>query len=347
MEFLTEISLFFLKSLIVSLGILAVVLVPLAFSFAHRKKPKKKLEIEDLKTRFQDFVEEFQSVRLDKKALKERRKRLKKDKKKAAAHKEDRPSAFVLSFKGDKTASQIEELRDEISLVLELAGPKDEAIVLIESPGGAVSSYGLAASQLLRLREKMRLAVCVDKVAASGGYLAAAAAHQIIAAPFAFIGSIGVVFQLPNFHEFLKKKDIAFEELTAGKFKRTLTPFGQVTEEKRQKLQEQIDLIHLQFKNFLGRYRKGLDFERAASGEAWTAEEALKLKLVDRIQCSDDYIMEALKTRNVYKIKLESSQNLLDKITEKIRFSLRSSKKDLFLDEPYFAPAPALRGGGD
>ena len=218
-------------------------------------------------------------------------------------------------------ATQVESLRDEVSFILKIAKPEDEVILLLESPGGGVAQYGLAASQLARLRDShLKFTVCVDTVAASGGYLMACVGHQILSAPFAFIGSIGVLFQTPNIYEFLKKRDISYEEITAGKYKRTLTPFGKITEEKKQKLQEQINLVYSQFKDFLGEYRKDLDFEKVATGEVWLGKEALKLKLIDKIQCSDDYIIEALKTRNVYKIKLTAEKNLLEKITKKISF---------------------------
>ena len=223
-------------------------------------------------------------------------------------------------------ATQVESLRDEVSLILSIAKPEDEVILLLESPGGGVAQYGLAASQLLRLRDsQLKLTVCVDTVAASGGYLMACVGNQILSAPFAMLGSIGVLFQMPNLYEFLKKRDITYEEVTAGKYKRTLTPFGKITKEKKQKLQEQINLVYSQFKDFIKKYREGLDFDKVATGEAWLGSEALKLKLVDKIQCSDDYIIEALKTRNVYKLKLKTEKKLLEKISKKISFLKNSN----------------------
>ena len=323
MDFLYEIFLFLLKTLIIVVGLLAIILIPLALSYKRKTDKKKKLELEDLKDQFKDHIQEFQHTHLDKKSYKNYLKKLKKEE---PANKEKKPSSFVLSFTGDKMATQVESLRDEVSLILNIAKPEDEVILLLESPGGAVAPYGLAASQLLRIRNsQLKLTICVDTVAASGGYLMACVGHQILSAPFAMIGSIGVLFQMPNIYEFLKKKDIAYEEVTAGKYKRTLTPFGKVTEEKKQKLQEQINLIYSQFKDFIKEYREGLDFDKVATGEAWLGEEALKLKLVDKIQCSDDYIIEALKTRHVYKIKLKAEKKLLEKITKKLSF-LQNSK---------------------
>lgn len=314
MDYLYDISLFFLKSLIVAVSLLIVILAPMIQSQRKKASKKKKLELESLKDRFKPYIREFYQTHLNKKNYKNYLRQLKKEK----PPEKERPNSFLISFTGDKMATQVESLRDEVSLILKIAKPEDEAILLLESPGGAVASYGLAASQLVRLRDKLKVTICVDTVAASGGYLMASTGHQIISAPFALIGSIGVLFQTPNIHEFLKKRDISFEEVTAGKYKRTITPFGKITEEKKQKLQEQIDMVYLQFKNFLKEYRKDLDFEKVATGEVWLGAEALKLHLVDKIQCSDDYIMEALKTRNVYKLKLKEEKKLWEKFTKKI-----------------------------
>lgn len=206
---------------------------------------------------------------------------------------EDSPRIFVLDFEGDVRARAVEALREEISAILTTARPgTDEVVLRMESPGGVVPAYGLAASQLVRLRDAdVRLTVCVDRVAASGGYLMAAVADRIIAAPFALVGSIGVVGQLPNFHRWLRKHDIDFEQQTAGDHKRTLTVFGENTDEAREKFQEDLESIHGQFKAFVQRFRPGLDVDRVATGEFWLAERALELGLVDALQTSDDYLM--------------------------------------------------------
>ena len=233
MDYLYDISLFFLKSLIIVMGLLVVILIPMLQSQKKKLSKKKKLELENLKDRFKPYIQEFHQARLNKKNYKNYLKQLKKEK---PPERDKSPNSFVISFIGDKMATQVESLRDEVSLILNIAKPEDEVILILESPGGAVASYGLAASQLVRLREsQLKLTVCVDTVAASGGYLMASTGHQILSAPFALVGSIGVLFQTPNIHEFLKKRDISFEEITAGKYKRTVTPFGKITEEKRQK----------------------------------------------------------------------------------------------------------------
>jgi len=245
------------------------------------------------------------------------------------------PTLFVLSFKGDIMATEVKNLREEISVVLNLAKEKDEILLLLESRGGSVSHYGLAANQLQRIRDhKIPLTICVDRVAGSGGYLMACVANEILAAPFAFIGSIGVLAGIPNVHELLKKHKISYEEFTAGKYKRTVTPLGEVTEEKKQRLQEQLNLIHIQFKNFISKYRK-INNEEVATGEAWLAEEALKKGLVDKLKCSDDYIRDKIKTHKVYKISLKKEKNPLEKWLDKKK-SLSSEILQDFSREDFF-----------
>jgi len=318
---------FALKALIFVLAVIISIVVPMIL--IKKIKPegptkKKKLQVENIKKNYQKYILTFNTKTLDKKKLKSYIKSLKQDRK---AERECH-SCFILSFIGDKMASQVENLREEITLILNIATPKDEVILLLESPGGSVAHYGLAASQLQRLRDqKIPLTICVDKVAGSGGYLMACVGHQILAAPFAFIGSIGVLFGLPNLYNFFQKHSIDYEEITAGKHKRTLTPFGKITDEKREKLKEQLELIHNQFKNFVFQYRNHIVLDQVATGEAWLAEEALKKGLVDKIQCSDDYILSKLKTHNVYKISFSSKKNFWDKLSKKMDTNLSLTEK--------------------
>ena len=324
-----EVFLFALKTGVVVVGLLAVILIPLlaAQGRGSKDREKKKLSFENLKDKLKNRTVELQSRIMDKKNLKLYLKNLKK---RGKAEKKDFPKSYVLEFTGDKTASQTENLREEISLILKVAKPEDEVILLLESRGGSVAHYGLAACQLQRLRDGgISLTICVDRVAASGGYLMACVGNKILSAPFAFIGSIGVLFGIPNIHDLLKKNLISYEELTAGKHKRTLTPFGKVTEEKKQKLQEQIDLAHRQFQNFLRRYRPNLDFDKVATGEAWLGDEALKLGLVDAIQCGDDYIVSQFETRDVYKVALKKEESLTEKLFGKF-MSFKAGNKAFF-----------------
>ena len=329
---LSSLLFFGLKALIIVSAVLICLIVPVLVlkKISPADKKKKSLKIEDLKSQYKKRVQQFKRETLGKKDFKKYLKALLKSEEEEEA--KSKPSLFVLSFTGDIMASQVKNLREEVSLLLEIAQPKDEAALLLESRGGAVSHYGLAANQLQRLRDhNIPLTVCVDKVAGSGGYLMACVGNKILSSPFAFIGSIGVVFGIPNVHNLLKKHDINYEEFTAGKYKRTVTPLGQVTEEKRSRLREQLELVHGQFKRFVQKYRE-IDLEQTATGEAWLAEEALKKGLVDKLQCSDDYILEKFKTHNVYKISLTRQKSLVEKILGKKTETLENLlPKDLII----------------
>lgn len=221
---------------------------------------------------------------------------------------------FVLNFEGDIKASQVRGLRREITAVLSMADVYDEIAINIESGGGTVHGYGLAAAQLQRIRDKnIELTVCVDKVAASGGYLMACVANKIVAAPFAIIGSIGVMAQIPNVHRLLKKYDIDVELLTAGEYKRTLTVMGENTDKGRQKFLADIQVIHDQFKNFISRFRPQTNIAQVATGEVWSGEAAVQMQLVDEIGTSDEYIVKSCESADVYSVKFEEKKSLQQK----------------------------------
>jgi serine protease SohB len=241
----------------------------------------------------------------------------KKSKEKIKKTKVPKPSLFLLDFVGDIKASQVEELRHEITAIINSAQKDDEVLLRLESGGGTVNGYGLAAAQLQRLREKnIKLTVAIDKIAASGGYLMACVANEIIAAPFAIVGSIGVVAQLPNFHKLLKKHNIDVELLTAGEHKRTLTIFGENTTKGRKKFQEDLEQVHTNFTNHILSYRKKLDLKKIATGEHWLAIDAKELALIDNLQTSDDYIDEKLQKFNVFEIRMERKKpSLLQKLS--------------------------------
>lgn len=231
--------------------------------------------------------------------------------------------AFVIRFEGDVRASAIEHLRFEINAILTMATAADEVVVCIESPGGMVHSYGLAASQLARIRSKgIPLTVAVDKVAASGGYMMAAVANKILAAPFALVGSIGVVAQIPNVHRLLKKNEVDVEILTAGKYKRTLTTFGENTDEGREKFIEELEDVHTLFQEFIEENRANLDMDQIATGEAWYGKRALELNLIDGLITSDEYLMALCDERDVYEIQWEVSKRPLDRLLGKVNGTL-------------------------
>ena len=255
-------------------------------------------------------------------------KQAEKQKVKAAAGKagtEDaaRDRVFVLRFDGDIQASKVDQLRTEITAVLTLAEESDEVVVCLESPGGAVHGYGLAASQLDRVRQHgVPLVVAVDKVAASGGYLMAAVADRILAAPFAVIGSIGVIAQIPNVHRLLKKHDVDVELLTAGKYKRTLTVLGENTDEGRQKFVEELEDVHALFQEYVGDRRPSLDMNEVATGEVWYGDRALARQLIDELITSDEYLAQACEKRDVFEVRWVEHKKPIERLMAQAELSL-------------------------
>lgn len=302
MDFLAQYGLFALKALTL---VIAIVLT-IAGIMSLGRKPKPKLEIISLNKQYEEIKNRmFYEIKAQKPAKKKKNKK----------DKNAKPSLYVLDFQGDIKASQVDQLRDAITAVLAVAQEKDEVVVRLESPGGAVNGYGLAASQLQRIRDKkIPLSVCIDKIAASGGYLMACVANQIIAAPFAIIGSIGVVAQMPNFHRWLKKNDIDIELLTAGEYKRTLTLFGENTEKGREKFKEDLEKIHEAFRDYVLTNRQQLDIDKVSTGEHWLASDAFSLRLVDKLKTSDDFLIDKMDTFNAFKIAIHGKKSLAEKL---------------------------------
>ncbi|MBJ9935137.1 protease SohB [Acinetobacter pittii] len=236
--------------------------------------------------------------------------------KEAKIRRKNNQKIFVLDFKGDIQASAVENLREEITLILATAkAGRDRIVVRLESPGGMVHGYGLAAAQLVRLRDAgFHVTICVDKVAASGGYMMACIANEIIAAPFAIVGSIGVVAQVPNFNRLLKEHNVDFELYTAGQYKRTVTMFGENTPEGKAKFEEELQQTHVLFKHFVEKYRPQLNVDKVATGEHWYGEDALDLNLVDKLQTSDEYLLALLPQHDVYVINTRKKATLGEKL---------------------------------
>lgn len=228
---------------------------------------------------------------------------------------ERKKRVFVLDFNGDVAATGTYFMRQEITAILTMATPKDEVVVRLESPGGMVHSYGFAASQLQRIRAKnIPLTICVDHVAASGGYMMAVLANKIVAAPFAVVGSIGVVAELPNFNKVLKKYDVDYELFTAGEYKRTVTMFGENTPKAKEKFQSDLEDTHVLFKQHVQQFRPAVDIEKVATGDVWYGQKALQEGLVDQIGTSDDYIAEACNDADVFSVRYELKKTLKDKL---------------------------------
>jgi len=317
MEFIVDFGLFFLKALTIVIAIVAVVVA--VVSASRSGDASHGLSIEKLNEKYQGMADKLNQAMLNKNELKAYGKAQKKKQKELDKQAEETPlrRIFVLNFKGDIRASQVDSLREEVSAVVSVGTDNDEVVVCLENPGGTVHEHGLAASQLLRIREHgIPLTVIVDKVAASGGYLMASIADKIIAARFAIIGSIGVLAQLPNFNRFLEERGIDFEQVTAGKYKRTLTMFGKNTEADREKTKEDLEEVHRLFKGAVTEYRTELDIEEVATGEYWYGTRALELGLVDEIGSSDDYLMSSVSKDNaqVYAVVYKGKESFMQRL---------------------------------
>lgn len=329
MEFLTEYGLFLAK--VATFLVAAVILVSIIVSATQRDHDDHEgdgeLKIRKLNDQYKRLKESIQArlmtddehkawVKKKKKENKAEKKSAKKQQPEADAGKSEKRRIYVIDFDGDIKASDTDTLRRSVSAVLSVADPeKDEVVVRLESGGGLVHAYGLAAAQLDRIRAKgVPLTACVDKVAASGGYMMACVADRIVASPFAILGSIGVVAQLPNFHRLLKKNDVDFEVLTAGEHKRTLTVFGENTEKGRQKFLDDLEDTHVLFKEYVSERRPDLDIQAVANGDIWFGRRALEVKLIDEIKTSDEYLIEACERGEVVSVSFQRKRTLPEKL---------------------------------
>ena len=332
-EFFFDYGLFALKAITIVVAILIVIAGSIAAGMRSKKTQEGHIEVKKINEDIKDMQEAMRQAIVDPDAHKieskqrhkaekaERKANLKALKKAAKSDDKDKaetihkPRLYILDFHGDMKASGVSRLRREITAVLSIADAKDEVMVRLESGGGMVHAYGLASSQLQRIRDHgVNLTVCVDKVAASGGYMMACVASKLIAAPFAIIGSIGVIAQLPNFHRLLKKNEIDFEMITAGEYKRTLTMFGENTQEGRDKFTDDIQDIHSLFKDFVLQHRPQLNISEVATGEIWFGQRAIDRSLVDELMTSDEYIVKACEESDVFEIKYEEKKSLPQKL---------------------------------
>jgi serine protease SohB len=310
LQFLADYGLFLAKLVTVIVGLL--VLIASIFALSHRKKESEgHIEVKDLGARFEGFEEDIKhailfedELKTEYKAQRKQEKLEEKQRKKNKDKAHTKKRIFVLDFDGDVKASAVESLREEISAILTLSQSGEQVLVRLESSGGMVHSYGLAASQLQRLvNGGLELIIAVDRVAASGGYMMACIGQQIIAAPFAIIGSIGVMAQLPNVHRLLKKHDVEVELHTAGEYKRTLTVFGENTEKGRRKFLEELEETHTLFKQFVAQHRPQLEIDSVATGEVWYGTQAIENKLIDAVKTSDEFLMERRKDNDLFLVR--------------------------------------------
>ncbi len=325
MEFLIEYGLFLAKAVTIVVAIGVVVGLLVSAGGREKKGAQGHIEVTYLNDEYDAMRDTLKESLLSEEELKAEHKAEKKTAKakqsaekkalKDKLPKEPKKRVFVLDFDGDMKASATANLREEISALLTMAKAEDEVVVKLESGGGMVHSYGLASSQLARISSKgIPLTVCVDKVAASGGYMMACVADKIVAAPFAIIGSIGVVAQLPNFNRLLKKNDIDIELLTAGEHKRTLTMFGENTEKGREKFMEDLEDTHKLFKEFVSEHRGVVDIDAVASGDVWYGSRAVDVKLIDGLMTSDEYVNSQMDDAEVYGLSFEHKKSLPERL---------------------------------
>lgn len=329
LEFLLDYGLFLAKIVTVVVAIVALIVIAKSAS-GRTGSAKGELEITNLTEQRKETVEQLEHHlhddafikardKAEKKAEKEKTKLREKEIKKATKDGEldskREPHLFVLDFKGSIDAKEVSSLREEVSAILAVAREGDEVLVRLESGGGMVHAYGLASSQLDRIKSaNLPLTISVDKVAASGGYMMACIADKIVSAPFAVVGSIGVIAQIPNFNKLLKKNDIEFEQLTAGEYKRTLTMFGENTDKAREKFKQELEETHDLFKDFIREHRPDLELDKVATGEHWFGTQAKTLGLVDDIKTSDDLVTEACKDKTVLAIHYVHKKKISDKL---------------------------------
>jgi len=314
-EFVLEYASFLAKTVTLVIAIVVVLVTAATLRSKGRRRSAGQLQVSKLNDFYKGLRERLEQSLFDKDQLKTLRKQQAKGEKKHKKQPETKPRVFVLDFDGDIKASATESLRHEITALLSLATPKDEVVLRLESGGGMVHSYGLASSQLARIRQAgVPLTICIDKVAASGGYMMACIGDKIISAPFAILGSIGVVAQLPNVNKLLKKHDIDFEVLTAGEYKRTLTVFGENTEKGREKFQQDLDITHRLFKNFVSQYRPQLAIDEVATGEIWLGVAALDKQLVDELKTSDEYLADRAKSAELFHLHYAERKSLQERV---------------------------------
>ena len=331
LEFLLDYGLFLAKTLTILVALLILMVVSVGMSHRGKQTEKGHIEVRSVNDGMNQLTSNLKQVvldpevrKLETKSEKKQAKQEQKERKKEAKEGLDpKTRVFVVEFEGDVQASGVAGLREEITAILSVAAESDEVVLKLESPGGLVHSYGLAASQLQRIVDRnVALTISVDKVAASGGYMMACIGKKIIAAPFALLGSIGVVAQVPNFHRLLKSKEIDVEVLTAGEYKRTLTMFGENTDKGREKFVEELEDVHTLFKDFVADHRPQVNIDEVSTGEAWYGKRALERNLVDELVTSDEYIYDKCESCDVFVVKYVENQNRVDKVLERFTAAL-------------------------
>jgi serine protease SohB len=345
LEFLSQYGLFLAQAVTIVVAILVVVGFVVAMSVKPRHAAEQgHIEVRNLNRRYDDMEHTMQEAVLDEPALKALHKKQKKDdkqkhKQEQKAQKEGsserRKRVFVLRFNGDVKAEQVSRLREEVTAVLTIAeAGKDEVLVDIESPGGMVHAYGFAASQLQRIRAAgITLTISVDKVAASGGYMMACIGEKILAAPFAIVGSIGVMANVPNFHRLLKKYDVDYDVMTAGEYKATVSMFGENTEKGKIKFRQELEETHVLFKQFVAKHRPQLVVEEIATGEIWYGSQALERKLIDEVIDSDSYLLGLRRDADLFEVQFVEKKSIQQRLGLLVQHGVSSAISSLMRED--------------
>jgi len=318
-------------------GLIALVFVVAIIGGGRKKELSSELKVTNLNKKYTDLQNNVMQAVMDKKEFKQRHKtqsKLEKKNKKLNQSTNAKPKLFVLEFDGDIKATEVSTMRDEVTALLSVAEPQDEVLMKLDNSGGIVHEHGLAASQLQRIKDaKLTFTISVDKVAASGGYMMACVADKIVAAPFAILGSIGVLAQLPNFNRLLDKAGVDFEQHTAGEYKRTVTMFGKNTEKEREKLKIDLQETHTLFRDFVVEHRPKLDMDKVATGEHWYGKQALELNLVDELKTSDEFLIDALDSYDIYQIEMQQKKGFQEKFLGGLFASFKSLRNSMAAEQ--------------
>lgn len=242
-------------------------------------------------------------------------------------------NVFVIDYVGSMMASEVVYLTAKIDAIILKSNKDDEVVINITSPGGAVSGYGLVASQIKRLKTAgLKITATVDTVAASGGYMAAVVSDEIIAAPFAMVGSIGVVANVMIYEELLKNIGIQTNVYTSGDSKRTVVPSRVPNAEEEAKLEAQLEEIHSRFKDHVLSFRPDIDEDKVFTGQAFLAADAINFGLVDKIGTSDELLLNLYKDgHRLIEVQFIIEENIGGSVTKQVSAGLVDAiKSEIF-----------------
>ncbi len=244
------------------------------------------------------------------------------------------PRLAVLRFQGlrDLNASGDQRLSEAIDEVLVNRDHFEEAVVIIDSPGGTTHGYGHAYALLERLSASgLKVTACIDRIGASGGYLMALPADRILAGPFAIVGSVGVVAGIPNVKRLLEEKGVSYRLFVAGDKKRVVHFADDDGPEVREYMDEKLAGIHTQFLQAVEKHRGDrVKLDEVRSGDHWSAEESVEkgLGLVDELQTSAEYLLE--RNREVALVMIERRVDITERFAGYLAARLSARVASLF-----------------